>query len=1152
MTIALIACGALVVSGVSWVLALSLAWPWWVPGIVSAVGMAVAGACGAAAFHSRRRLRSPERQLNATALAVQSAHAGAGVARIRAIEQNIKAAARALGRTRLGRRGKRAALYALPWYAIVGDSGSGKTATLERSGLDFAPIEPVRGGAVTGSETPSCEFWFSEAAVLIDTPGRLLEQEHAGEWTAFLTNLRRYRARRPLDGVMVTLAADRLIHSSREELEVAARRVRLHLDELHDRLDLLVPVYLLVTRADHIAGFAEFWREAGSEISAQPWGATFSLEDRRLEQPEAAVLEELAGLGKALHARAFRQLFRTTDADDREALLRFPQRFASMGAQLACFAGALARSNRYRQRPAFRGFYFSSARAERALRAELPVLAPRRTEGAAGSGRIQGDQAPRGMFLKGLFRSVIFADRDVATQSGRRLRTETRKELALLGATILATLLVVLPAISSYRRNSRIIEATRDDVRRVAAHARVSDPSFGPALDVLSNRLLELEAASDGFRVRHWWGAYTSPVLAGAVRTAYMRRLEAAVSGPVRDQLVSTMRSVGDLPRLDSNGFQAAHDGLKLYLMLTDPGRLNVEWATPALASVWARVRLRGAYSGQGQLEPHADRFLRSIVSNGTAAWAENAELVSRSRARLAEVAVSDLKYAALQAAASDAAPVRPEHVFVGPAARYVRARAGVEVPGLYTALGWQKVSSFLAQQGGIGVDDWVLGRAGTAVPWTEEQMRKTYFERYGHAWVDFMVGLDVETPQTLRAAIDQFDALSRADGPFVRLFEKLAENVRLKIAPSARELAEAALRATAAGTPASVLEPEPSLVERQFRGVLAFAFGEANNSTVVATSPLGQYLDQLRTVQVGLRQLDHAEVEPDAEFMAQMERAALAVQHLLSPLERADRLVLEGLLMKPLRGGQTLVRGKDTSLLTERWRADVFAPVQDLLRYYPFDPAARSDVPLTALSEFLAPGKGALWKFFDARLASRITVAGGRFVAKTANDGERMQAGLLHCLDVAKDIGEAVFGSGSEHPSVPFAVRLSPVGQKISSVSLSVDGRTVVYDIEPEKWQALEWPGTGAPGAAIAVQGPGFKGELRHEGEFGFVRLLNAGGIRPTAPGERLLEATWDVGDGTRVNIQLRPASDSHPFGHNFFQRLKCPSQPFNTNAVL
>jgi len=67
---------------------------------------------------------------------------------ILALREQMKAGIAALKRSKLGAKGGRSALYALPWYMFVGPPAAGKTTAIERSGLAFA-------GGKTGNGFPS-------------------------------------------------------------------------------------------------------------------------------------------------------------------------------------------------------------------------------------------------------------------------------------------------------------------------------------------------------------------------------------------------------------------------------------------------------------------------------------------------------------------------------------------------------------------------------------------------------------------------------------------------------------------------------------------------------------------------------------------------------------------------------------------------------------------------------------------------------------------------------------------------------------------------------------------------------------------------------------------------------------------------------------
>ena len=77
-----------------------------------------------------------------------------------------------------GSASRGAYLYQLPWYAIIGPSGAGKTTALLNSGLGFPTAVAGEYRALRGQpNTPNCDWWFTDEAVLIDTAGRYVTQD---------------------------------------------------------------------------------------------------------------------------------------------------------------------------------------------------------------------------------------------------------------------------------------------------------------------------------------------------------------------------------------------------------------------------------------------------------------------------------------------------------------------------------------------------------------------------------------------------------------------------------------------------------------------------------------------------------------------------------------------------------------------------------------------------------------------------------------------------------------------------------------------------------------------------------------------------------------------------------------------------------------
>ncbi|HCP30506.1 MAG TPA: type VI secretion system membrane subunit TssM, partial [Pseudomonas sp.] len=198
------------------------------------------------------------------------------------------------------------ALYALPWYLVIGQPASGKSTMLYQSGLTF-PYAEREGARVAGlGGTRNCDWFFSSEAVLLDTAGRYMNnQEEAGKWRAFLGLLRQHRQRRPLNGLIVAVSIEDILHAGADGRERLAKRLRERIQEAHELLELRLPIYLVFTKCDLLPGFTHFYRQLDAHLRDEVMGKTFSHEG--FEQSDwgtrfAAAMNELVGHWQALAA----------------------------------------------------------------------------------------------------------------------------------------------------------------------------------------------------------------------------------------------------------------------------------------------------------------------------------------------------------------------------------------------------------------------------------------------------------------------------------------------------------------------------------------------------------------------------------------------------------------------------------------------------------------------------------------------------------------------------------------------------------------------------------------------------------------------------------------------------------------------------------
>ncbi len=300
----------------------------------------------------------------------------------------------------------RGGVYELPWVLLIGEDGSGKSTLLAECGLDL-PAQFARRGF---GKTETIEFIRANELIGIDTSGRYLacaQEQDEREWHQLLALLRRHRPDCPIETVVFTVPVEALLTRSPADLEALARALRLRLNEIRVRLRVDVPVYIVATMADQLAGFGALSRLLPPQQLQQAFGWTN--DQRRLPEPERRLLEGYEQIAERLDAMLPELLQREPDPDRQRALFVLPQDLLAVAAVLARFVGVAFKKDVYSEStPFLRGVYFESARVESA--AFSPTL---EHLGARGAPRVAG-AGSGSLFLRDLVLEVIKGDHTLA------------------------------------------------------------------------------------------------------------------------------------------------------------------------------------------------------------------------------------------------------------------------------------------------------------------------------------------------------------------------------------------------------------------------------------------------------------------------------------------------------------------------------------------------------------------------------------------------------------------------------------------------------------------------------------------------------------------------------------------------------------------
>lgn len=152
--------------------------------------------------------------------------------------------------------------YRTSWYLLCGDKSSGKTSLINsvtsgrRQHLLLKEKKLVTEG--TG-------WQFFNKGVVIDVEGRyfMAPQESTDDdgWDSIIEIIQRYRPERPLDGIILTVPADKLMMTENPaELHQLGDHIYKKLWEIQKQYAFVLPVYFVITKCDLIEGFHAFWK----------------------------------------------------------------------------------------------------------------------------------------------------------------------------------------------------------------------------------------------------------------------------------------------------------------------------------------------------------------------------------------------------------------------------------------------------------------------------------------------------------------------------------------------------------------------------------------------------------------------------------------------------------------------------------------------------------------------------------------------------------------------------------------------------------------------------------------------------------------------------------------------------------------------------
>jgi type VI secretion system protein ImpL len=1039
--------------------------------------------------------------------------------------------------------GGRGYVYRLPWYLIIGAPGSGKTTALGNSGLKFPLGDQFGPDPIAGvAGTRNCDWWFAEDAILIDTAGRYTTPDGKSDadkigWRGFLALLKRHRRLQPINGVLVMIGVDEIANTTPAERLNLGRTIRRRLRELEEAFGLRVPIYLIITKVDRLAGFVPFFDSFSRSDREQPWGMTFALNESGVADtdPMQKFPSEFDLLVRRLNDLLLERLQQELDVERRSLVFGFPSQISLLKEPIHDVLTEIVAASKFDKPPLLRGVYLASStqagaqidRLMQSMAASFGLPAPRQAMFAG---------VTKSYFLTGLFKSLVFNEAGlVSTDLGARRRMRRFSQVAAAAAVLG---IVGLGAVwgMTYIRTVRQVATVADrlvEFRKLAATIpaqEVADSDFprvAEALDVLRDAPEGLRTA--GFADIDLGLGQADKVLSGH-HLAYRRALNALLLPRILVRLQNRMRE----PSIDPN---LEFESLKLYLMLGNQGPLDREFAETYLHVDWETL-----FPGESRvnLRRSLERHFAALIADPIEPIALDDSLIAMARKNISGLTAADRAFAFIRqrALAQKIPDWRPidktgaggNQFFVRPSGKTLSDG----IPGLFTRAGYFAVvlPSLNEVDRRIDEESFVRGAAqgqSAAAHDTAGEVLRLYRSEFEKNWRDLLGDIRVTPLTGLPQAADVLAGLAGNDSPLKRLLLAVAADSSLQAPPEKQEGEDATririLIAAAGQSAVAAAAPDP------FKPLRDYVTGSQGAPARID--------DLMHTLDALYRQVNRAaNGTSDTNALLRVDGGMNEANQALLTEARRVPVPVDSWMAALATDVSMIAIGKSRNHAAQAWSAGgrhlCEIAVND---HYPFNRSAPSDISIEDFTRLFAPN-GQLDKFFRENLEPLVDTSSKPWHWRAGFGKVGESSASLDAFERAATIRDAFFNGGTA-PLLNFDVTPVALDAVSTTVLLANGEQEVTYNHGPVRPYTISWPNsTGPRQARLSFQPSDAGSTLTRTGPWALFRLIDAGTKQVT---QDRIQVTFTLHDHS-ARFDLHTGSALNPLTLPALREFRCP----------
>ena len=1064
-------------------------------------------------------------------------------------------------------------LYDLPWYLIVGPSGAGKTTILRNCGLRFPLAERLGVEMIEGvGSTRSCDWWLTDEAVLLDTAGRFITQDvnaaaDASTWRGFLDILKTHRPRQPINGVLLVISvAETLVQDTGERRRTVAA-VRARLQEIMRGFGIRVPVYVLFTKADLIAGFAEFFEDLADEERGQVWGVTVALDESRVGTKALGALHRgVDRFLRRLSSHVPERLSEERVGESRRLIYAFPEQVAGMCPLLESFLAEVFRPDRYSMQPLLRGMYFTSA-IQQGTPIDRMKTAYARAFGFSADRPHPHHGPTRAFFITRLLTDVVMRESGLVGRS----RTVERRIFLTWTGVCLVCLLAIAGLGTLWRDGHDRAKADVADFDATLAAVEEGLAAYDAAPTLL-NALAPLDALRRSLvpahqRVRkpfveelEWLYLFAHDQMRDPLRDAYVRLLRELmlpqIKSLVEERLLRAVRSGSE---------EQVSELLALYLGLGDVDRFDRD-----AFERWVALEAEQILPLRPDEREAVDRHVKALLDAWPGAQPLEHRLVASARHALLRVPHVDQIYEVLEAK-GNRYPGKSLTDVVGLEDMQILALGlpspTVPIPYLYTADGFYDI--LIRDLPALGRnayrEDWMVGKEAKMANERElstllEAVASRYTDTYISTWREFLDSIDIRDLHDVDDAHRVLAMLSGTRSPIVRVLEFVADNTDLSVRPGAsRPNAQTGGDASGTGDTGSGTDAAGGLIagaadrtglssrwpgtpiREAFSDVLALVRGEGSQPPGIAAIQ-----QEIIAVYGEVDAIATASDVGEASFDAVRERLRDR-----NPRDASSRMASTAVsLPAPLRRVLSrippqlwnVMLAEAREYLDARWRHDVAGECsRAILNRYPVYVEGRDEATVKDFGTFFGPG-GTLDRFQTTYLSDFIDTRGRQWKnRRVQGDGLNLSPSFLNALRDAAVVREVFFPKGTPTPSVAFTLTPLYLDPRAARISVDTGSQLISYRHEPGRIFNLVWPDPGGTQQIVLTMTgiDGNSASTQASGPWAWFRMFDRFRLQKTALADQFV-LPIEI-RGLKATLGLGADSTTNPFELPELYRFRC-----------